>query len=107
MPTMKLQNPTTVPDVRTALTRACPDLDVRPFGRGLAAAHSRWVAAWVMPNRNKVQVIGGVASKGMMLATLLIMLTGIGLPIYAITAMRKQQALAKRVTAALERELRR
>lgn len=106
MPTIKLDAPTTTDTVRAALTRTCPDLDLRPLGKGLSAAHSRWVAAWIMPQGKRVQIIGNVGSKGMMAALLLILLTGIGLPLYAILVVRKQQALAKRVHAALERELR-
>ncbi len=76
------------------------------MGPGLTASQSRWVAAWVMTQRKQVQVLPMVRSMPMMLAFLALALTGVGLAIYAIAVLPKQRAVAARVAAALERELR-
>jgi hypothetical protein len=106
MATLKLSRHVPLPELRTTLARTCPDLDLQSAGPGLTASQSRWVAAWVLTQRNQVQVVPMVRSLPMMLALLAIMLTGLGLLIYAVAVVPKQQAVVKRVTAALERELR-
>ena len=106
MATLKLSRHVPLADLRATLARTCPDLDLQRMGPGLTASQSRWVAAWVMTQRNQVQVVPMVRSLPMMLAFLLIALTGLGLVIYAVAVVPKQQAVVKRVTAALDRELR-
>lgn len=106
MATIKLPAPVSLDQVRAALTRACPDLDQQRFGPGVTASQSRWVAAWVMTQRKQVSVAPMVRSMPMFLLFFLIALTGVGLLIYAVTVLPRQQAVVKRVTAALERELR-
>lgn len=105
MATIKLPAPATLDQIRAALTRACPDLDQQRMGPGVTASQSRWVAAWVMTQRQQLQITPMVRSMPMMLLFLLVALTGVGLLIYAVAVLPKQQAVVKRVTAALEREL--
>jgi hypothetical protein len=95
----------TLDQLRAALTRACPDLDQQRLGPGLTASSSRWVAAWVMTQRKQIQITPMVRSMPMMLLLLLICATGLGLLIYAVAVIPKQQAVVKRVHAALAREL--
>ena len=106
MATIKLTTPTSLTDLRAAVARTCPDLDLQRMGPGLTASQSRWAAAWVLTQRKQVQVLPMVRSMPMLLLLLLVALTGIGLVVYAVAVIPKQQALVKRVTAALERELR-
>jgi hypothetical protein len=106
MATITLSAHVTLDQLRAALTRACPDLDQQRMGPGVTASQSRWVAAWVMTQRKQVQVTPMVRSMPMMLAFLALALTGVGLAIYAIAVLPKQRAVAARVAAALERELR-
>mgnify|MGYP001273956234 FL=1 len=95
----------TLDQLRAALTRACPDLDQQRMGPGLTASSSRWVAAWVMTQRKQIQITPMVRSMPMMLLLLLICATGLGLLVYAVAVIPKQQAVVKRVHAALAREL--
>lgn len=95
----------TLDQLRAALTRACPDLDQQRMGPGLTASSSRWVAAWVMTQRKQIQITPMVRSMPMMLLLLLLCATGVGLLIYAVAVIPKQQAVVKRVHAALAREL--
>lgn len=95
----------TLDQLRAALTRACPDLDQQRMGPGLTASSSRWVAAWVMTQRKQIQIMPMVRSMPMMLLLLLVCATGLGLLVYAVAVIPKQQAVVKRVHAALAREL--
>jgi hypothetical protein len=95
----------TLDQLRAALTRACPDLDQQRMGPGVTASSSRWVAAWVMTQRKQIQITPMVRSMPMMLLLLLICATGLGLLVYAVAVIPKQQAVVKRVHAALAREL--
>lgn len=95
----------TLDQLRAALTRACPDLDQQRMGPGVTASSSRWVAAWVMTQRKQIQITPMVRSGPMLLLQLLIFATGIGLLVYAVAVIPKQQAVVKRVHAALAREL--
>ena len=52
-----------------------------------------------------LSVIPSVASIPMFIVMLLIMLTGLGLVIYAVAVIPKQQEIVRRVTAALQQEL--
>lgn len=106
MATITLSAHVPLPELRATLARTCPDLDLQRMGPGLTASQSRWVAAWVMTQRKQVQVLPMVRSMPMMLAFFALALTGVGLAIYAIAVLPKQRAVAARVAAALERELR-
>ena len=75
------------------------------MGPGVTASSSRWVAAWVMTQRKQIQITPMVRSMPMMLLLLLICATGLGLLVYAVAVIPKQQAVVKRVHAALAREL--
>lgn len=105
MATIKLPAAVTLDQIRAALTRACPDLDQHRMGPGVTASSSRWVAAWVMTQRKQIQITPMVRSGPMLLLQLLIFATGIGLLVYAVAVIPKQQAVVKRVHAALAREL--
>ncbi len=105
MAKLTLPAPHSLDHLRAALERTCPDLDQHRFGPGVTASQSRWVAAWVMTQRKQVQVVPMVRSMPMFLLFFLMALTGLGLLIYAVAVVPKQQALVKRVHAALEREL--
>ena len=105
MAKLDLPAPVSLDQLRAAVARTCPDLDLQRMGPGLSASQSRWVAAWVMTQRKQVQITPMVRSMPMMLLMLLVALTGIGLLIYAVAVVPKQQAVVKRVHAALEREL--
>lgn len=105
MAKIDLPAPVTLDQLRAALGRACPDLDQQRMGPGVTASSSRWVAAWVMTQRKQVQITPMVRSMPMMLLLLLVCLTGLGLLLYAVAVIPKQQAVVKRVHAALAREL--
>lgn len=92
--------------VRDVLRARCPDLDLGTIGVGISAASSRWVAAVVFVNGKRVSVIPMVHGVGMFFVFLLLALTGLGIVIYAVTAVPRQLALTKRVRAVLAQELR-
>lgn len=106
MPNLKLSQPVSRDRVRDVLATRCPDLELKKLGPGLTASTSPWRAAMIQVNGKTVSVFPSVASAAMFPLMLLIMLTGIGLVIYAVTVIPKQQAIVKRVHAALEQELR-
>ncbi len=105
MPKITLPAPVSRDQLRAALTRTCPDLEQNRMGPGVSASTSRWVAAWVMPQKKQIHINPGIRSVPMMLLFLLMALTGIGIVIWAIAVVPKQQALIKRIHAALERDL--
>ena len=105
MAKLTLPSPVSLDRLRAALARTCPDLDQHRLGPGVTASSSRWVGAWVMTQRKHVQVVPMVRSMPMLLLFLLMAVTGLGFVIYAVAVLPKQQALVKRVAAALEREL--
>ncbi len=105
MAKITLPAPVTLDHLRAAVARSCPDLDLQRMGPGLTASQSRWVAAWIMTQGKQVQIAPMVRSMGTMLLLLLVALTGVGLIIYAVAVVPKQQAVVKRVHAALTREL--
>lgn len=105
MAKITLPAPVTLDQIRAALTRTCPDLDQQRMGPGVTASQSRWVAAWVMTQKKQIQITPMVRSMPMMLLFFLMALTGLGIIIYAVAVVPKQQAVVKRVHAALEREL--
>lgn len=106
MPNLKLSTAVSRDRVRDVLATRCPDLELRKLGPGITASRSSWVAAMVQVNGKTVTVMPWVASAAMMPLVLLILLSGIGLVIYAVAVVPKQQQIVKRVTAALEQELR-
>jgi hypothetical protein len=105
MPNIKLATAVSRDKVRDILATRCPDLEVNRLGPGLTASRTKWVAAMVQVNGRTISVIPSVASVPMFLVMLLIMLTGLGLVIYAVAVIPKQQEIVRRVTAALQQEL--
>lgn len=106
MPTnIKLPAPVSKDHVRDIVIQACPDLEVGTLGPALIAARSPWVAAAIMVQGKTVSVGPAVRDAKMMLLMLLILLSGVGLILYAILAIPKQQEVAKRVYSLLSREL--
>lgn len=105
MPTIKLPAPVTKDEIRDVLRRSCPDLDLMNLGPMVTASKSPWVAAAINPQRSNVYVTPMVRSMPMFLVFFLMALTGIGIVIYAVTAVPKQKKVTDRVTAVLEREL--
>jgi len=105
MTNIKVPEPVSKEQIRTLLQTSCPDLDLGSVGPMLTASSSRWVAAAINTQGKTVTVMPLVRDMLTLLAMLLIMLTGVGLVIYAVAVMPKQKALADRVRAVLAREL--
>lgn len=106
MPNLKLSTAVSRDRVRDVLTTRCPDLELKKLGPGFTASRSPWVAAMVQVNGKTVSVAPWVASAPMTLVMLLILLSGIGILIYAVAVIPKQQQIVKRVHAVLDQELR-
>ena len=105
MPNIKLQAPVSKDQVREIIGRRCPDLDIGSMGAGLTAYSSPWVAAMIGVNKKTLSFAPMVASMKMFLLFFLIAVTGIGLVIYAVSVIPKQQALVKRVHAVIAEEV--
>ena len=105
MPNVKVAETVSKDQLRTLLQARCPDLDLGSVGPMLTGSSSRWVAAAVNSQGKTVSVMPLVRDVPAMLGMLLIMFTGIGLVIYAITVIPKQRALAERVHGVLSAEL--
>lgn len=105
MSAIKLSSPVAKDHVVALLRAHCPDLDVGRLGAGVSAASSRWVGASIWINKKAITVIPSMPSIPMLLVFLLIVLTGLGLVVFAVAILPRQRALAERVEAMLRREL--
>jgi len=105
MSNIKVAETVSKDQLRTLLQARCPDLDLGSVGPMLTASSSRWVAAAVNSQGKTVSVMPLVRDVPAMLGMMLIMLTGVGLVIFAVTVMPKQRALAQRVHGVLSAEL--
>lgn len=105
MANIKVAEPVSKDQIRSLLQARCPDLDLGSVGPMITASSSRWVAAAVNSQGKTVTVMPLVRDMPAMLGMLLIMLTGLGLVIFAVTVMPKQRALADRVEGILSAEL--
>ncbi|MEM7156596.1 MAG: hypothetical protein AAF799_27360 [Myxococcota bacterium] len=105
MANIKVAEPVSKDQIRSLLQARCPDLDLGSVGPMITASSSRWVAAAVNSQGKTVTVMPLVRDMPAMLGMLLIMLTGLGLVIFAVTVMPKQRALAERVEGILSAEL--
>jgi hypothetical protein len=104
MPNIKVAETVSQDEIRSLLRARCPDLDLASVGPMLTASSSRWVAAAVNRQGKTVSVMPLVRDVPAMLGMLCIMLTGVGLVIFAVTVMPKQRALAERVHGVLSAE---
>ncbi|MCH9686744.1 MAG: hypothetical protein K0V04_35250 [Deltaproteobacteria bacterium] len=105
MPNIKVTTPLTKDQIREIVRVGCPDLDLSSLGPGLTASRTRWVAAAINTQGKTVTVMPMVRDMTTLLLLLLVMITGIGLLIYAVVVIPKQKELVTRVTALLKREL--
>ncbi len=102
---IKLHSPASIDAIREIVRQGCPDLEVGRLGPALVASRSAWVAAAISVQGKTISVMPMVRDAKMMLLMLLVLVSGVGLLLYAIMAIPKQQEVTKRVHALLSREL--
>jgi hypothetical protein len=105
MPSTTLPDVTSQEQLNPLLERILPDTRVIKRGKMTVVARNDWQTASVNVNKKGKVTVGpwplgtGMAS----LWSLLIMITGVGLVIWAVVVLPKHQELAKQVLEALER----
>jgi hypothetical protein len=105
MPSTTLPDVTSQEQLNPLLQRLLPNARVMKRGKMTVVAKSDWETASVNVNKKGKVTVGpwplgnGMAS----LWSLLIMITGIGIVIWAVVVLPKHQALAQEVLEALEK----
>jgi|GEM_PF-3307951 len=105
MPNIRVSSPVSEARVHDIVAQGCPDLDLGRLGPMITASRSAWVAAAIGTRGRTVTVNPWVRDPLTTGLALLLLLTGIGLPIYAVFVLSKQRAVVDRVTAVLQRAL--